>query len=61
MLSIGRIGNIRYYTTITIEDYYSRDNPDQGIWLGQGAKLLGLPEKVDPVSLERLLQGYAPD
>lgn len=55
--SIGQAHNSRYL----VKDYYQSDNERPGVWVGSGAKKLGLSGEVDPEQMENLWQGYSPE
>ena len=63
MLSIKalKLGNERYYLALAAEDYYLQGGEPPGIWLGSGAKILGLSGNVTDEAFSNLYQGYSPD
>jgi conjugative relaxase-like TrwC/TraI family protein len=61
VISYGEISSVGYYSKIEAEDYYTRGNMDQGSYLGEGARILGLVGPVYPGTLERLFEGLSPD
>ena len=44
-----------------VKDYYHSDNERPGIWIGSGAKKLGLNGEVDPQHMALLWKGYSPE
>lgn len=62
MLSITQIrGDGTYYTSIGRDDYLLNGGEPQGVWLGDGAKALGLTGLVEDVVYRRLMGGFSPD
>jgi conjugative relaxase-like TrwC/TraI family protein len=63
MLSIKalKLGDERYYLALALEDYYLQGGEPPGIWLGTGAKILGLTGNVTNEQLSNLFRGYSPD
>ncbi|MFG6095029.1 MobF family relaxase [Leptothoe sp. ISB3NOV94-8A] len=55
--SIGQAHNSHYL----VKDYYHSDNERPGVWVGSGAKQLGLNGEVAPEHMENLWQGYSPE
>lgn len=62
MLSISAapINAADYFLRISGEDYYLNGGEPEGIWVGKGANLLGLSEKVERQTLKNLLAGKTP-
>ncbi|REJ90346.1 MAG: conjugative relaxase [Planctomycetota bacterium] len=62
MLSIARIkpGNEKYYLDLGEEDYYLHGGEPKGVWMGSGAKILGLEGTVEDEQFKRLMLGYSP-
>lgn len=62
MLSIGAMGAGQsvYYTGLSREDYYLAGGEPPGLWLGEGARDLGLTGRVDAPALSRLFDGAHP-
>ena len=64
MLSIGvmELGQGGYYLNLVEQgDYYTLGGEPAGIWLGHGAKSLGLSGTVHAQELEGILAGFSPD
>lgn len=63
MLSIGVMsgGQAGYYLGLAREDYYLEGGEPEGVWLGEAAAVLGLPEKVEAHHLYNLFDGLSPD
>ncbi len=62
MLSISPIrGDGTYYTSLGRDDYYLKAGEPKGIWLGEGAEILGLHGTVDELTYRRMLGGFSPD
>jgi conjugative relaxase-like TrwC/TraI family protein len=64
MLSISKMGPGQedYYTGLASEDYYLEGGEPPGIWVGRGAKELGLSEnRVTKEELRNLFNGYSAD
>ena len=55
--SIKQAHNAHYL----VKDYYHSDNEQPGVWVGSGAKKLGLNGEVNPEQMENLWKGYSPD
>lgn len=51
-------GAHRYYTSLGREDYYLEGGEPPGVWMGAGAKILGLSGDVTPYKLRLLFRGY---
>ncbi len=65
MLNIGRMapGSHDYYLSIVaagVEDYYLARGEAPGQWLGRGAEVLGLKERVEADPLRHVLAGADP-
>jgi conjugative relaxase-like TrwC/TraI family protein len=64
VLSIGKLGagGARYYTEGlgAVDEYYSEAGSRTGVWMGQGASLLGLSGDVDASVLGHVLDGRDP-
>lgn len=56
--AIENAGSASHYFSAQ-DDYYSKEG--QGVWLGQGARRLGLPGEVDASRFRELLEGRLPD
>ena len=54
-------GALKYFTDLAREDYYTHGGEPPGLWLGEGAKALGLSGKVDKDELRNLFRGFSPD
>lgn len=64
MLSIAQMsgaGQGDYYLELAREDYYLEGGEPPGVWVGEGAKELGLKGQVEKDELRNLLQGYSPE
>ena len=62
MLSISPIrGDGTYYTSLGRDDYYLKAGEPKGIWLGEGAEILGLHGTVDELTYRRMLGGFSPN
>lgn len=63
MLSMAAMssGQASYYLGLAREDYYLEGGEPEGVWLGEGAALLGLTGNVKPDELYNLFDGLAPD
>jgi Ti-type conjugative transfer relaxase TraA len=64
MLSIAPMsgaGQGDYYLELAREDYYLEGGEPPGIWVGEGARELGLEGQVKKDELKNLLQGYSPE
>lgn len=67
MLTVGKMKNIKYYTTLAAEDYYvaRKSNLEpQGKWMGKGAERLGLDANngiVNASEFRNLFHGFSPD
>lgn len=62
MLSITAIrGDGTYYTSLGRDDYLLHGGEPRGIWLGDGARTLGLAGIVDDPVYRRVLGGFSPD
>ena len=61
MLSIGAMGAGQgsYYTGLSREDYYLAGGEPPGLWLGEGARDLGLTGPVNAEALNRLFEGLS--
>lgn len=63
MLSIG-IMNARqsdYYLNLAREDYYVGGGEPEGVWLGRGARELGLTGRVTKEDLSSMFRGFSPN
>ncbi|MCB0331266.1 MAG: relaxase domain-containing protein [Bdellovibrionales bacterium] len=64
MLSIAQMsgaGQGDYYLELAREDYYLEGGEPPGVWVGEGARELGLSGEVEKAELKNLLHGYSPD
>ncbi len=62
MLTIIQIrGDGTYYTSLGRDDYLLNGGEPHGIWLGAGARALGLSGVVEDAVYRRLLGGFSPD
>ena len=64
MLSIAPMsgaGQGDYYLELAREDYYLKGGEPPGVWVGEGAKELGLNGQVEKAELKNLLEGYSID
>ncbi len=64
MLSIAEMsgtGAGLYYSNLAREDYYTNGGEPPGKWFGEGARMLGLGERVERADFRTLLDGYSPD
>ena len=61
MLTVSPIKNIKYYSDLAKEDYYLDNAEPNGIWLGKGARLLGLKGIVETEQYINIMQGHTPD
>lgn len=63
MLSIlaKKSGQGRYYTELTAEAYYLEGGEPPGVWLGEGARRLGLQGEADKDLFSSLYEGLTPE
>lgn len=68
MLTVAKMSNIRYYTTLAKEDYYvgqATALEPSGVWIGQGTSKAMLDadasRQVNEQTFKHLFDGYAPD
>ncbi len=67
MLTVAKMRNILYYTTLAAEDYYVGRKcslEPQGKWMGKGAEKLGLDAEggiIKDEQFKNLFHGYSAD
>jgi conjugative relaxase-like TrwC/TraI family protein len=61
MLSMHAINNVNYYADLATEDYYTAGGEPSGMWVGLGARHLGLQGQVDTEDYRSVFRGYAPN
>lgn len=59
MVTISKMGGIKYYVKLGVEDYYVAGGEPNGIWTGLGTLGLGLKGEVSQVDLHRLMNGFS--
>lgn len=63
MLSVGAIsaGAGNYYLNLSREDYYTKEDEKNGVWVGSGADLLNLKGEINEQEFKQVLQGFSAD